>query len=243
MSSALIFLDICRISFFIGYGLITAFFIIQLKEKDKVARPFMISLILLFISELIGNSMIYSFNRITGFGTMVESTDPISNLMSIGYLLVLIGPMYLIFNLEKKMFKKPIVKEKHLMTFLHIIFISLLVVIISVFLAIKQPYPYEIVFVLLVGVLFVQGLFFLASFIYLSIKSTGIYRRNSTLVALGYTLRLGTSGITAILSYQLAQNLFQGSMDTAYMLFAFIALFFFIGLIVMAYGLLKLYSK
>jgi len=243
MSYALIFLDICRILFFIGYGIIIVFLIKQLGEVEDVARPFLISLILFFLLELIGSFLVWLFNKLTDFGTTVETTDPIYFMNAIGYLLILYAPVYLIFILERHLFQKSIIKEKHLITILELtITIVIFVIGIGAYI-LQEPMPFIFVFVFLFGMIALQSFFFLAGFIYLTINSTGEYRKNSSLVVLGYSLRIGASGYAALISFQVMQGLWKESMNTAYLLYALVALVIFIGMIVMAYALLKLYRK
>ena len=83
-SAAILFLDICRILTFIGSGIIIIFLIFHLKRVEKIARPFIISLLVLFSFEISGAILNWIFNKMTAFNTVVDPLDPIYFLYGLG---------------------------------------------------------------------------------------------------------------------------------------------------------------
>jgi len=55
MNNNLIFVDISVILFSCVYGIVSIFLIFQVKKMEKIARPFIISLFIYFMLDLIGN--------------------------------------------------------------------------------------------------------------------------------------------------------------------------------------------
>ena len=240
-SSAILFLDVCRILTFIGSGIILVFLILHLRSVDKIARPFIISLIILFLFELCGAVLNWIFNKVTEFNTNVDELDPIYILYGLGYTFVITSFVYLIFNLEKGLFQNPLIKNKHLITIIEAPFVSAYVIGFIVLYSLRIPLPFNIFFLIVVGVIGIQSLFFIVGFLYIGIQSTGLYRRNALLVVIGYTIRLGANVISAVTSYIVNQDSWKGGMVPAYTSFAIAALLIFIGMTIASYGLLNLY--
>jgi len=107
--------------------------------------------------------------------------------------------------------------------------------------SLRIPLPFNIFFLIVVGVIGIQSLFFIVGFLYIGIQSTGIYRRNALLVVIGYSIRLGANVISAVTSYIVNQDSWQGGMVPAYPFFAIAALLIFVGMTIASYGLLNLY--
>lgn len=241
MEPAINFLDICRILTFIGSGIILAFLISHLKSVEKIARPFIISLIILFLFEISGAILNWIFNKITDFNTNVDELDPIYFLYGLGYTFVITSFVYLIFNLEKGLFQNPWLKKKHIITIIETPFIIIYILGFIILYTLKLPLPFNIFFLIVVGVIGIQSLFFIVGFLYLGIQSTGLYRRNALLVVLGYFIRLGANVGSAVTSYIINQESWTGGIIPAYPYFAIAALFIFIGMTITSYGLFNLY--
>ena len=241
MSTAIIFLDVCRILTFIGSGIIIVFLVIHLRSVEKVARPFIMSLIVLFLFEISGAILNWVFNRITEFNTNVDPLDPIYFLYGLGYTFVITSFVYLIFNLEKGLFQNSLIKKRHLITIIEVPFILFYIIGFIILYSLKIPLPFNLFFLIVVGVIGIQSLFFVVGFLYLGIQSTGLYRRNALLVVLGYSIRLGANVGSAVTSYFINQESWTGGMEPAYTSFAIAALFIFIGMTITSYGLLNLY--
>lgn len=241
MSYAVIFLDTCRILTFIGSGIILVFLLFHLKSVEKIARPFIISLIILFSFELSGAILNWIFNKVTAFNTAVDPLDPIYFLYGLGYTFVITSFVYLIFNLEKGMFQNPLLKTRHLITLIELPFVFFYVIGFIILFSLRIPLPFNLFFLIVIGVIGIQSLFFIVGFLYLGIQSTGLYRRNALLVVIGYSIRLGANVISAVTSYIVNQDSWQGGMDPAYTSFAIAALLIFIGMTIVSYGLLNLY--
>ena len=114
-----LFLDILVYTLYIGlYGILIAFFVIQLFKVEKIAQPFLISLIIYFLCVGIGAIIMYLDNRRTLWGTLVpmDNTNIFSTFNFFGLALLVIASMFLIYNLEKNAFKNSLLKEKHLVT-------------------------------------------------------------------------------------------------------------------------------
>ena len=103
--SAYLFNLIFRILVWCGLGVLIAILINKLRNIEPEARSFMYSLILYFVFEVIGTIFIFIYNNLTNYITDVSDPALIWNV--VGQLTVLLGPVYLIFVLEKRMFKKP----------------------------------------------------------------------------------------------------------------------------------------
>lgn len=173
----------------------------------------------------------------------VLTADPTAALLMLFYaMFIVLGPLYLIFILEKQIAKKPILKEKHIITIIQIIlFVSGILIIFGV--AGQDPtilptgLTLGTAFILLIIIL--QVAFFLSSFLYLSVKSTGEYRRNSLLVFVGYLGQFIVNTISLIY--------IQGNptltVDEKFNLAGLFLLLRVIPMIIMAYGFLKLYGK
>ncbi len=220
MANILLFFDISKIIFIAAYGLLIVFLLLQIKKMEKIARPFMISMILYFVCDLLGDTLQYWFNRSTDYNT---NPDLVSNahyqlLVSmnlLGVIIVLVGPMYLIFILEKKAFQKSLVKEKHILTILQVsLFLVLLFVGFSVYFMSGNSSLIGLIFVFFAGIIFIQVIFFFAGFLYISIKSTGQYRRRALLVSLGYIWQFMVNAFYffVIQSYQIGDHSY-GSSD------------------------------
>ena len=241
MDSAVLLLDVCRILTFIGSGIILVFLFFQLKSVDKIASPFIIYLIILFSFELSGAILNWIFNKVTAFNTTVDPLDPIYFLYGLGYTFVITSFVYLIFNIEKGLFQNPLLKNKHLITLIELPFIFFYVIGFIILYSLRIPLPFNIFFLIVVGVIGIQSLFFIVGFLYIGIQSTGLYRRNALLVVIGYSIRLGANVISAVTSYIVNQESWQGERDLMYTSFAIAALLIFIGMTLASYGLLNLY--
>ena len=147
--------------------------------------------------------------------------------------------------LISKISKKPILKGKHIITIIQLIlFVSGLLLIFgiagqdpSIETGLGEGLTVGTLMVILVIIL--QVAFFLSSFLYLSVQSTGEYRRNSLLVFVGYLGQFIVNTISLI-SVQGNPAL---TVDEKFNLAGIFLLIRVIPMIIMAYGFLKLYGK
>ncbi len=219
-----------------GLAVLIMILVMKLRNLEIEARSFMRSMIILFLFEVIGSIFIFIYNSLAGF--IINVSDPAFIWNVIGQLLVLLGPFYLIFVLEKRMFEKPLIREKHIFTILELIFF-VPVVIGGCFIFIGV-FDFTLFFILVVGVMGLQGIFFSFGFLYLGIKTPGDYRKNALLVSFGYTIRLGASGFAGYAVFQANQGLI--TTDTFLFMLGINQIVSFIGIVVLTYGLLKLYK-
>ena len=219
-----------------GLGVLIAILILKLRNLEIEVRSFMRSMIILFLFELVGSIFIFIYNDLAEFVINVSHPAFIWNV--VGQLIVLLGPFYLIFVLEKRMFEKPLIKEKHLITILELIFF--VPVVIGGCLIFIGVFDFTMFFILVVGVMGLQGIFFSFGFLYLGIKTPGAYRKNALLVSFGYSIRLGASGFAGYAVFQFSQKAIDP--DTFLFMLGLNQIVSFIGIVVLTYGLLKLYK-
>ena len=166
---------------------------------------------------------------------------------------LLFGPVYLIFNLEKSAFNKEIVKEKHLLTILQGILIGILL-IISIManyvlvdlsneerMALTGTYIFSVYGIIIL----LQAIFFAGGFLYLSRKTEGALRINTFLVAIGYIWEFIVNlflAVVFIMAVDQNSVLPYTSPDFPFVI-GMTYIFRLIGLLIMSYGLLKLYYK
>jgi hypothetical protein len=234
--SAYLFNLVFRILTWGGLGALIAILVLKLRNIELGVRSFMHSMIILFVFEVIGSVFIFIYNNLAGF--VVDVSDPAIVLNIIGQLIILLGPLYLIFVLEKRMFEKPIIKEKHIVTILEIILF--IPVIIGGILIFSGIFDFTLFFILIVGFMALQGSFFIFGFLYLGYKTPGAYRKNALLVACGYIIRLGASGFAGYAVFQANQGFI--TIDTLLIMLGINQIVNFVGIIVLTYGLLKLYK-
>ncbi len=221
--------------FSIAYGSLILFISYQVISREKVARPFLFSMLIYFALDLVGIIFLYLYNFHTEFGTKLDLSQE-RDLLLVGLqlcalLLFMVSPSYLIYNLEALVFKKKAIKEKHVFTIIQIIFVGIMILAIIL-------YPNFILAALMyVSVSLIQVIFFFAGFLYLTIKSTGKLRINSFLVLLGYIWQfvVNTIYLFVIISFHEVNEAF-------FNLIGIIVMFRLAGLLVMAYGLLILYT-
>ncbi|MHA1148725.1 MAG: hypothetical protein ACTSR8_10815 [Promethearchaeota archaeon] len=218
--------------FCLTYSFVVIFILIQIRKKERIARPFLISLLIHFLLDLIGILFLFTYNTTTHFGEITDfskvETQIINFYLALAILLFVLSPLYLIYNLEKICFKKDAIREKHLLTKIQLICIVLMVLVIVSF---------PLLGILFYGIVtFIQVFTFLFGFMYLSIRSTDKYRRNSLIIFSGY---LGQFIINLIYFYYTNTNSYS---DTFLITVGTLVLIRLAGLAVMAYGLLKLYA-
>jgi hypothetical protein len=248
-----LFYDICKFSSLILFGILIFFLYRQRNKMEKEALPFLISLILYFFLELISLIFLYLYNRLTGFNTDLNIPNYVlwGGLNMIGLLLTMVGPVYLIYILEQTFFKKKILKEKHIITILQLIIISILIVLVITGIIIFNNLTDTLAFfsslldlglILFLGIIILQFSIFYTGFLFLGIKSSGSFRKYSLLISNGYFLR----GLTNLLALGTVDNLQAGT-------YQFNTNFFYIHMgiydllqipwvLLLFYGLLKLYS-
>jgi hypothetical protein len=249
----ILYYDISIVSLFLLYGILIIFLLLQLKKKEKTARPFITSLIIYYLLDSIGNFFLYTYNRTTNFEKKIivslEQAEIFYYLSWMGTILILISPMCLIFILERSLFNKKILKKYHIVTISQIFFLTFFsIFIVMAFLTFaympigERNQPIIImVYPFIAGMILVQVLFYIAGFLYLSIKSTGEYRLNAFIVVVGIIWQLVVNAFSSFLSGEIRFNRFPYSMDVFY---TFVSIFIFlriIGLAIMTYGLIKLY--
>lgn len=172
------------IIFSVAYLSLIVFIFYQILTKEKIARPFLIAMMIYFALDLVGIIFLFLFNFYMDFGTNLDPSRQrdyiLASLYLYSFLLFMVSPLYLIYNLEYIIVKKTLIKEKHIFTILQIILVIILVIA-----SITVP---NVVFAFIIYsiVSFIQVTFFIAGFLYVGIKSTGRYRINSFVVLFGY---------------------------------------------------------
>ena len=193
--------NISFIVFLIIYGLLIIFLIIQYRQTQKLARPFIFSLILYFIFDSLARvvlTFMYYIYEMEEYDAL--TADPTAALLMLLWVIFLIfGPIYLIFILEKTIVNKSILKDKHIFTIVQIIlFITGILIIFSRQDPIITPQGLTLGTAFILLVIILQVMFFLTGFLYLSVKSTGEYRRNSLLIFFGYLGQFIVNAISLI---------------------------------------------
>jgi len=249
MDENLLFFDMAKIIFICVYTVLVIFLLLQLRKMDKVAQPFMISLIIYFICVLVGDLFQYIYNRQTLYETKtnIPEYNFLYLLNLIGVLMTIFGPLYLIYNLEKQAFKKPIIREKHLITILQLVLIVLLGINFAALASMssqkQDSTSADTIFLLFGGIILIQVLFFFAGFLFLSIKSSGIYRKYTLYISVGYIFQFCVNTYYAFILRDYKAGLFAYSDEVYFNLVGFLWILSLIGLIIMTYGMLKLYFK
>ena len=103
-----LFYDICKFILLIIFGMLIFYLYRQRKKMEKDALPFLNSLILYFLLELISLIFAYCYKRMTEFSTILDipNYEFWGNLNLLSLLLTMVGPVYLIYILEQTFFKK-----------------------------------------------------------------------------------------------------------------------------------------
>ena len=234
-----LFLDILVYTLYIGlYGILIAFFVIQLFKVEKIAQPFLISLIIYFLCVGIGAIIMYLDNRRTLWGTLVpmDNTNIFSTFNFFGLALLVIASMFLIYNLEKNAFKNSLLKEKHLVTITQ--FLLIVYVFIQAFISASN---YLVGIYLLI--LLIQVCFFTGGFLYIGIKSNGIIRFYCILVSVSYFSIMLSNGANFLLASILRAGYFPSSLDDFMLYIGILFLIRSIFTILLSFGLIKLYLK
>lgn len=234
--SAYLFNFVFRILTWGGLGVLIAILTLKLTKIEIGTRSFMRSMILYFVFEVVGSVFVFIYNNLAGF--VVDISHPAIGWNIIGQLIILLGPIYLIFVLESRMFEKPLIKEKHIVTILEVIFF--IPVIIGGVLIFYQIFDFTTFFILIVGVMGLQAIFFSFGFLYLGVKTPGAYRRNALLVSFGYITRLVASAFAGYAVFQANQGFI--TTDTLLIMLGINQIVSFVGIVVLTYGLLKLYK-
>ncbi|NVM29836.1 MAG: hypothetical protein HWN65_13410 [Candidatus Helarchaeota archaeon] len=234
--SAYLFNAIFRILVWCGLGVLIAILINKLRNIEPEARSFMYSMIIYFVFEVVGTIFIFIYNNLANF--VIDVSNPALIWNVVGQLIVLLGPVYLIFVLEKRMFEKPLIKEKHVVTILEVVlFVPVVVGGLLIFYGI---FDFNLFFILIVGFMGLQGIFFSFGFLYLGLKTPGAYRKNALLVSFGYSIRLGASAFAGYAVFQYNQGFI--TIDPFLIMLGINQIVSFIGIVVLTYGLLKLYK-
>ena len=246
MSIHMTLYDISAFSLFFVFGIIIIFLLIQLKKADKIAKPFLFTMNFFFLGVLIGQIMVYIFNKTTNFGTGISAgtTHPMMVLRLIGYLVTIIGTMPLIYILEKNMFKKSLIKEKHIVSIFQILIIAFLITFDLLYLAFQfVDTPVLLNTLFLMGLILPQTLFFVGGFFLIGLRSSGEYRRNAFLVAFGYLIRVLLNLFSILYTYRLGANPTQSNLTSLTIFMTIINILNIIAISIMVYGLLNLYKK
>lgn len=238
--------DISAFCLFFVFGIIIIFLLVQLKKADKIAKPFLFTMSIFFLCVLIGQIMIYIFNINTNFGTgiSVGIAHPMMILRITGYTTQIIGTMPLIYILEKKMFQKSLIKDKHIVSIIQILLLAFLITFDLLYLAfqfVDTPILLNTLFIM--GLILTQTLFFTGGFFIIGLRSSGEYRRNAFFVAFGYLIRVLLNVFSILYIYRLGANPTQTNLTTLTIFMTLINILNIIAILIMAYGLLNLYKK
>ncbi len=235
--------DIAFIAFIIVHIFLIALMMWQYRKASKNAHPFLISMALYFIFEMIGVIFDYYLSYITELHTKLETNNLLMNNLALFYtIFTVIAPVYLIFILEKQLFKKPKIKEKHAIT----IFECVLLAILALFLwnsYTKAAALSQLGLLWLYFIIIFQVCFFIFSFLIVAIRSTGHYKRNALLVFLGKLGSFICTGVWGIIVYIVSQNPTRFSLDTLYLFLSVNYIFLTLSTLIMSYGLYQLYAN
>ncbi|TFG01300.1 MAG: hypothetical protein EU540_04045 [Promethearchaeota archaeon] len=238
--------DISAFCLFFVFGIITIFLLIQLRKADKIAKPFLLTMSIFFLCILIGQILIYIFNIATKFGTTITvgTPNPMQTIRITGYFLTIGGALPLIYVLERSMFQKSLIKEKHIVTIIQFLMVISLIIFDLLFLFFQftdTPILLNIAFIM--GLIVTQALFFGGGFFLIGLRSSGEYRRNSLFVAFGYILRVLLNVFSFLYIYRLGASPTQSNLTALTIFMTVINVLNIIAILIMAFGLLKIYKK
>ena len=234
---------------FIGiYSTTVIFLLIQRSKREKEARPFITAMFIYFLCDLTQNIIQYFFNKESEFETNLGNLSPLLSLFTaIGYIIAIIGPVYLIFILEKNAFRSRLIKEKHLLTIVQLTLFAIYIVAVlymSIFITgIEEQVTWSIqnTAVLYMVILVFQTLAFFGGFLYLGKNSTGKYRRNALLVAGGFFSYAFGNSIYLFYLTQLRAGIWAYDINIFIMVIWGNNIFRIIGLAMMTFFLVNLY--
>lgn len=250
----ILFLDISTIVFLaLNLSLITIL-AKRLKNIEKGSRAFSFSLIMYFVLEVVGFVMQSFYNRETDF-TLNFETLPLDSqiylggLYLLGLLIICCSPLYLIFILEKTFFKKPMVKEKHIITMLQLSVIVVLIAIIFIyFISAYNPsldiprWVDSVAFWMFLLLIVLQMFFFLFGFLFLSRKSSGEYKKYARQVVIGYVMQMMIVTYGLYMLGELRTGRYEYGIASFFVFNGILTYIRLVGVIILFYGLLKLHS-
>ncbi|MHA1278779.1 MAG: hypothetical protein ACTSQI_22075 [Candidatus Helarchaeota archaeon] len=222
------------IMFALVMAALCVFLLIQIVKSEKIALPFLLSLFIYFFLLCIANIQQVVYNFINMEALSLPSEPLVIYSTFFVYLLTLVAPIYLIFQIEKIYFPNSKLTAKiHIVTVLNVILFSAFVGYVSYLassdITIITDFNF-IDFLLLGGVLLgLQVIFVIIAFLYLGIRATGRYRLYAILVALGWLLNYGANTIAIL-----------GTLQSSVILLLLIPKL--LGIVLTAFGLYRLYG-
>jgi len=189
--------------FSIGVNIICLILLIQILKSEKVARPFLLSLLIYFLFLTIANYQQLGHNMLN-FQEIANSPDQLRFYTTMFvFILTLAAPLYLIYEIEKIFFTgTKLVSKYHIFSIINFLLYLIFIIVIS---TTAVTNPNALIDFVLADYLFVIGLplglqllFIVFTFLYVAIKSTGKYRIYSLLISLGWFLNYAMNTIVEL---------------------------------------------
>lgn len=234
MGAEILLITILLGIFAIILGIICAFLSLQIKRSEKLARPFLTSLLLYFLLLCIANIQ-QVIHNILNYDNLVPPSVTVTFYTTFFvFVLTLAAPIYLIFHIEKIFFPDSRLAAKyHLITLLNVVLFIAFVVNVGILaisdITVITDFDFMKFRFLGGGLLFIQVLFVIFAFLYLGIKSSGRYRTYALLVSIGWLMNYAANALATFLS-----------LSSTVILILFIPKL--LGVILTSWGLYRLYA-
>ena len=184
-------------------ALICMILIVQIKKSEKIARPFLSSLMIYFLSLTIANILQVLYN-ISNFNLILVNIENLE-IYSIYFvfLLTYFAPIYLIYQIEKKFFPEMKIQSKyHLFSILSLIIFVIfnIRVLVDVFsgMDIFAGFDLKNYLITTFMIFSLQLLYITFAFFYLGYKAMGKYRKYAILVSVGWIINNIANVITTL---------------------------------------------
>ena len=198
MEQELIIFNWCMLAFGVIVSIICVILLRQVIKGDKIARPFLLSVLIYFALLAIANFQQVAHNTIY-FDDIVASGELRIYTTFWVFLLTVTAPLYLTYEIEKVFLSDIKLGSKyHIFTILSLVLYTIYwyAMIIGVIIPNRfSEFKFQDFFFEIGGLLGVQVLFFILSFLYVGIKTTGSYRTYSLMVSLGWLLNYAVNTI------------------------------------------------
>ena len=238
-----LYLDLTVYILYVGvHGLLISFLMIQLKKMDKIARPFVLSVVFYFLCISLGGIFMYIYNRGTVWDSNVNipEYDMLVFINQLGLVFLVIAPLFLIYNLEKKFFQNTLLSDKHIITIIQIALISLFFL---GWIFVYTGYPSGNLVSLYLLIMLFQVVFFSGGFLYIGIKSTGYIKKLAYIVAIGYLALIFVNLFIFGIGARFRTGNYDQGIDVFFNVMVFLFILRTVCTLIMTYGLIKLYNK
>ncbi len=218
--------------------IISIFLIIQLVKTDKIARPLLFSLVIFFLAYAFANFFLTLRNaEILINGNLIVYDQKANSFFT--NICAVIAPMLLTFQVEKRFLSEFKLFSKYhvffilnLISFCIIITIAIFTLFTNPILLLDPAFATATFGAFILPFFFVSNIFFMVTFAYLSLKSTGKYRLYTFIIGLGWLINQMGNLLHQFVDASLLNNI----TTTVFFLAKWIGTF------MTAYGFYKLYT-